>query len=538
MLGPISIGQNRFFYFYASPAGPGEAVVVSVDASLMLAVAGRGRGGHQTMVAVDPNGATWLGCELRATCRLFLPETDGQRRIANLLHSPPANRKPSPIPGDASLSLPTRVVIGMAPATDSPLGHWSVALIASATEIDAREEQLVLQLLLTSAGVLVTVLGVGFFIVRQRAAAAALGARLQAAQEIVNLRERSERILENVPAGILGVTADGRVVMANRFFVERLQQNDQRANGEGPAWVQRLRPHIERALSSKRTQILTDHDVGVGRKELRDYDLRVIPLAQPADDVAALIVVEDLSELHELQRQLVRAEKLVTVGVLSAGIAHEVGTPLAVIRGRAEHLLEGMEEGALAQALRAIVDQIDHISSTIRQVLEFCRTDPIAIGVADVRSCVANAVKLLEWRLAKKCITVRERLDHALPFIAADPRQFEQMVINLLMNACDASPDGGLIEVVGEVDRVRGDRLRFAVIDHGSGISPDNLHAVFDPYFTTKKRGEGTGLGLAIVAQIARLHRGEVTLASAPGAGTTATVSWPLAVPAEESAIA
>ncbi len=413
-----------------------------------------------------------------------------------------------------------------------------MAFIASAAEIDAREERLVAQLLLTSAAVIATMLGVGFFIVRQRASAAALGARLQTAQEIANLRERSERILENVPAGILGVTADGRIAMANRFYTERLQQHAQGAQGDTTAWIGRIRPHLEKALASKRTQILTDHDSGVAGIQLSDYDVRIIPLAQPADDVAALIMVEDLSELHDLQRQLIRAEKLVTVGVLSAGIAHEVGTPLAVIRGRAEHLLEVIEEGAPTEALRAIVEQIDHISSTIRQVLEFCRTDPIAIGVTDVERCVAEAVKLLEWRFARKCITVSQKVEQFLPLIAADPNQFGQLIINLLMNACDASPDGGLIEVMADVDRIQGNRLRFAVIDHGTGISPENAHAVFDPYFTTKKRGEGTGLGLAIVAQIARLHHGEVTLVSAPGEGTTATVLWPVASPQGEGAIA
>ena len=540
LLGPISLGADRFFYLYSAPAGPGEAVVVSVDATMMLQVVGRWQGGTQTMVVVDPNGATWLGCDTPTACRLHLRGTDGERRIGELLRpASSTGRAQREHEEGAPPSLPGRVVIGMGAPMESPLGRWSVALITSAAGIEAHEERLALQLLLTSAAVIATILTLGFFIARQQANAAALQTRLQAAQEIANLRERSERILENVPAGILGVTAEGRLAMANRFFLQRIQKQArlQHAAIGLPGWTLRLFPHIARALSSRRTQILTDRELTEGGSEPRDYDVRIIPLDQPADDVAALVLVEDLSELHDLQRQLVRAEKLVTVGVLSAGIAHEIGTPLTVIRGRAEHLLESAGDGPAAQSLRAIVAQIDHISSTIRQILEFCRTEPIQAGVADVRVCVLKAVKLLEWRFRKRRIAVQQRFPGDLPEIAADPEQFEQMVVNLLTNACDASPEGALIDVVAEVDRSHPNRLRLEVIDHGAGIAPEHVNTVFDPYFTTKKRGEGTGLGLAIVAHIVHLHRGEVTLVSALGDGTTATVLWPIA-PKEGAAIA
>jgi len=525
--GPTTIG-SRAFYFYGIPAGPGEAVVVSADATLILQVAGRGRGGSQTMIVLDPDQAVWIGCEARRTCRLYQPGSGEQLRVAELMHPSPSSRGRAPAP-PLALPLPARAVIGTAPPVPTALGNWSVALAASAAEIDEFQERLVRQTLLTSGAVVVAMLVVGFFIVRQRATAAALETRLQSAQEIANLRERSERILENVPAGILGVTPDGRLSMTNRFFAERIQPHQTDGSAGPPAWTRRLQAHVARALSSRRTQIVTDPDVGLGAAELRDYDVRIIPLDQPADDVAALVMVEDLSELHDLQRQLVRAEKLVTVGVLSAGIAHELGTPLAVIRGRTEHLLERCGDQATSDALQAIVAQIDHISSTIRGILEFCRTEPVEGGVADARQIADRAVKLLEWRLVGKRIAVKVRMPHDLPLIAADPQQFEQMMINLLVNACDASREGSVIELQGEIDPANAQRLRLEVIDQGAGIAPEHINAVFDPYFTTKKRGEGTGLGLAIVAHIARLHLAEVTLASTPGVGTTATILWPLA---------
>ena len=525
--GPITIGV-RSFYLYGATAGPGEAAVVSADAALMLQVAGRSRGGSQTMIVIDPDSAVWLGCEARATCRLYPAGSAEQLRAIDLMHPPARTHSRSP-PPTVTLNLPPRAVIGTASPVSTPFGAWSVALAASAAEIDEFQAKLVRQTLLTSIAVIVAMLTVGFFIVRQHATAVALATKLQSAQEIADLRERSERILENVPAGIVGVTPEGRLTMTNRFFVERIQSHQSIDRVEQPDWTRRLRGHIERALATRRTQIVADPHLDLGAAQLRDYDVRVIPLDRPADDVAALVMVEDLSELHDLQRQLVRAEKLVTVGVLSAGIAHEVGTPLAVIRGRAEYLREINPDELGAEAVRAIIEQIDHISSTIQRILEFCRIGPVEIGVADASQIADRAIKLLEWRFAERRITVKQGIIPGLPLIAADPNQFEQMMINLLSNAYDASPEGSVIEVVGEIHQTRPDLLHLEIVDHGSGIADENINAVFDPYFTTKKRGEGTGLGLAIVAHIARLHSAEVSLTSMAGIGTTATVLWPLA---------
>ncbi len=253
--------------------------------------------------------------------------------------------------------------------------------------------------------------------------------------------------------------------------------------------------------------------------------------AQAAELKARLQAAE---EVARLQRQLIRAEKLVTVGVLSAGIAHEIGTPLAVVRGRAEHMLERRATGRDADDLSAVVAGIDRISSKIRQVLEFSREQPVTLRRTEVGPAIARVVELLEWRAAKKNVTVQVEAAAGLPPLAATADQFEQVLVNLLLNACDASRAGGTVRVVASRDAGRPDRLRIEVIDLGAGIPPHHLNAVFDPYFTTKKRGEGTGLGLAIVSQIVRNHQGEIALRSAVGEGTAAVVSWPLAAhPAE-----
>jgi signal transduction histidine kinase len=244
--------------------------------------------------------------------------------------------------------------------------------------------------------------------------------------------------------------------------------------------------------------------------------------------------VQAAEEVARLQRQLVRAEKLVTVGVLSAGIAHDIGTPLAVVRGRAEHMLERRLERRDVEDLRSVVGEIDRITSTIRQVLDFSREQPVTMGTTDARLAIGRALELLEWRLAAKHVVVDVDASPALPPVAAAADQLEQVLVNLLLNACDASRPGSAIRVSAVVDRSRPGRLRIEVADRGSGIPPHHLNAVFDPYFTTKTRGEGTGLGLAIVSQIVRSHKGEISLRSTVGLGTVATVTWPLAVPSDQ----
>ena len=231
--------------------------------------------------------------------------------------------------------------------------------------------------------------------------------------------------------------------------------------------------------------------------------------------------------LRSLERQLISAEKLATTGVLAAGIAHEVGTPLGIIRARAELLLDDIDRGPSRRALEAIVEQIDRISSIIRQVLDFSRVQPVELGRVDVAEAVQSALDLLGHRLRQQKVTAQADVPPEVPPVAADASQFQQVLINLVLNACDACESAGHIQVTASVAKAQ--RVRLEIRDSGAGIEPAHLLAVFDPFFTTKKRGEGTGLGLPIAASIVRNHGGEISLASTPGAGTTVTVIWPAA---------
>jgi signal transduction histidine kinase len=301
----------------------------------------------------------------------------------------------------------------------------------------------------------------------------------------------------------------------------------------GPAPAVQVSERLERPQGSWTVTWLASSEPLVARE--RSLIARVILTALAAAVAVAAVGIVILRQQKksmtlesrlEVAQALVRAEKLITVGVLSAGIAHEIGSPLAVIRGRAERVLGHLGDGSpRADDARVIIKHIDAISSTIRQLLDFSRRQPVAPSAVPLTVVVERARGLLQWKLEAKQLRLEVQLDEDLPMLAADPDQLQQVLVNLLLNACDASDPGQAVTIKASATSAK--QVAVAVVDHGCGIAPEHMNTVFDPFFTTKKRGEGTGLGLTIAAGIVRDHAGKINLTSEPDAGTTVTVLWP-----------
>jgi signal transduction histidine kinase len=235
-------------------------------------------------------------------------------------------------------------------------------------------------------------------------------------------------------------------------------------------------------------------------------------------------------ELAQLESQLVRAEKLSTVGVLAAGIAHEVGTPLGVVRGRAEYLLDRLgDDERSRRSLEVIVDQSDLVSRIISQLLNFSALkEPDARPVAVAGALIA-VTDLLRFEAQRRNLSLHAEPPASDLVVAADPDQLQQVLVNLVMNACDASPANSVVTLRAlEGPPSAGEPcVRFEIVDHGQGIAQENRHRIFDPFFTTKKRGQGTGLGLSVVARIVENHRARLEVESRLGQGTRVMLDWP-----------
>jgi len=242
-------------------------------------------------------------------------------------------------------------------------------------------------------------------------------------------------------------------------------------------------------------------------------------------------------EAGRTQRQMIQTEKQSAIGRLAAGLAHEIGTPLNVISGRAELLLEefGRREPRMAQGLGTIVAQIERISKLVAQLLDFARESRPAREPVALASVVAAVLDLLKRPLAQASIDVELALPDDLPPIIAHANQMQQVFLNLLLNSIDAieaDPAHGNTKRRGriaiEAESLGEDRrVRVRVRDNGHGIRPEDLDRVFDPFFTTKPVGAGTGLGLSVVYGIVVDHRGTIAVESAPEVGTVVTLTLP-----------
>jgi len=230
----------------------------------------------------------------------------------------------------------------------------------------------------------------------------------------------------------------------------------------------------------------------------------------------------------ERNERLVRADKLATMGALATGIAHEVSTPLGVIMGRAEQLLSRSNgDERSRRAAEAIAEQAERIGGIVRGFLALARGESPSMEHVDPKTLGEVAVDLVGHRFARAEVRLTASLAGQLPQVACEPRLMEQVLVNLLLNACDACKPGGSVDlrILAE-----GQRVAFVVTDDGTGISPDAAARMMDPFFTTKPVGEGSGLGLAIANELVKHHRGSLSVAARQGhRGTRACVELPTA---------
>jgi signal transduction histidine kinase len=240
---------------------------------------------------------------------------------------------------------------------------------------------------------------------------------------------------------------------------------------------------------------------------------------------AIVAMIRDVSERNRLQEQLRRTERIAELGMLASGMAHEIGTPMNVILGRAEYLMQRTREEPLKKGLQTIVSQVERITKVMNQLLAFARRKPVERRALDLQKTVDDNLEIFEERLARHRITIERVFGESCPPVFGDADQMSQVVINLVMNALHAMSNGGTLRV-----RVspHGEMVRLTVADTGQGIPEDVVAKIFDPFFTTKEFGKGTGLGLTVVKGIIEEHHGTITVESEPGKGTTFTIHLPM----------
>jgi len=337
-------------------------------------------------------------------------------------------------------------------------------------------------------------------------------------EELRSQHEFIEAVLETVGALVVVLDRHGKILRFNRACEQATGYSSEEITGKAVWDVLLVPEEIDevRAMFARLTggEPRNEHEnVWVakdGRRRRIAWSNAVITNRQGAVDYLVGTGI-DVTLLNQIQEQLRKTERIAELGTLASGMAHEIGTPMNVILGRAEYLMDRVKEEPVRKGLQTIVAQVERITKVMNQLLAFARRKSPERGPLALKDIVDDSLELFWERLAKARVTVELALDDHCPAAQADADQMRQVIINLIMNALHAMEGGGTLRVGLEPEQ---DRVKLTVADTGHGIPKDALQKIFEPFFTTKEFGKGTGLGLTVVKGIIEEHQGTITVDS------------------------
>ena len=343
----------------------------------------------------------------------------------------------------------------------------------------------------------------------------------EASKDIILSTARAGKIIDLNPAGykILGLdpnrSIDG-MLLANYFY--------------NPSDWQRLLGEIglQGFISSTEIDLRTKE----GNRRRVVLSASLASEASESDGVIHFLI-KDIEQQRLMRDQIAQADKLASIGELSAGIAHEINNPLGVILGFAQLILRNETENERLQTdIKTIVKHTRHCKSIVEDLLNFARTSTPEKSLCDIHVIIDDVMHFIQQHANMGDVRFKKTFDHNIEKLFLDEKKIKQVFINLVMNARHAIGEKGSIQVKTAID-ARKEQVLIQVIDDGRGIKKKNVSRIFDPFFTTKPTGEGTGLGLSVSYGIIKNHGGNINVDSDPGKGTTFTVQLP--VPAKQS---
>jgi PAS domain S-box-containing protein len=354
------------------------------------------------------------------------------------------------------------------------------------------------------------------------------------ARDYQALRDFSQNIIESINAGVLACNLEGKIEAWNSALERLYGMSRSGALGKTleAIFPPELRAELSRVSDPHHTLNLYKFRLRNAEDRTLIVNLSVVPLIAKEDQVIGrLLIFTDLTERVNLEDQLMQAEKLSSIGLLAAGVAHEVNTPLAVITSNAQLLMRQMDaDDPRGRTLDKIIKQAFRASEIANNLLKFSRVSGSEYSHLDVNRVISETLSLVEPMLKAAKVTVNAQLGEALPGVYGNAGKLQQVFMNLIMNARDAMPRGGELTIATEAEN---SSVHVEVSDTGVGIPPDQLHKIFDPFFTTKATNRGTGLGLAVTYGIIREHSGSIQVDSVVGRGTT----FRLEIPAVRKAV-
>ena len=356
------------------------------------------------------------------------------------------------------------------------------------------------------------------------------------AAELKLLKEFNESIIESINVGLLAVDLDGCVTRLNSALEHILDLRRDAAIGK------RVEDLFSEDFADTLHQVLGND--GWRLREIRNIyklhtatlanrslvlNIALAPLQDAQGQTGALVVLEDVTARISLEEQLQQREKLSSIGLLAAGVAHEVNTPLTGVSSYTQMLLGMLNETDPKHALlQKVRTQAERATNIVNNLLNFSRTGSATeFAEINIARVLDDTVQLLEPQLRRSQIEIVRSYDKDAPEAYGNAGKLQQVFTNLLLNARDAIPDGGRITVA--TSTADDGSLVVEVADTGIGIAPENVAKIYDPFYTTKGVGRGTGLGLAVTYGIVQEHAGHINVESVPGRGSTFRITLPSA---------
>jgi len=356
----------------------------------------------------------------------------------------------------------------------------------------------------------------------------------QKASEYERLKDFNENIVESISVGVLAVDLEDRIESWNSqmevmYAMPRSQVLNERLSEVFPA---EFMEDFYRVRQNPGIHNLYKFRLQTRAGDTRIANVAIAPLVtRKFNVIGRLIIVDDITERMELESQLSQAEKLSSIGLLAAGVAHEVNTPLAVISSYAQMLSKQINGDAkLGPLLEKITRQTFRASEIVNNLLNFSRTSATEFSAIDLNKIITETLTLLEHQLKTSRVKVETDLYPGLPLIHGNSGKLQQVFLNLFLNAKDAmAGKGGTLHI----NTANGDSVQVNITDSGAGIEPEHINRIYDPFFTTKNvpregQARGTGLGLSVTYGIIQEHAGKIRVDSQPGQGTTFHLEFPM----------
>jgi two-component system NtrC family sensor kinase len=345
--------------------------------------------------------------------------------------------------------------------------------------------------------------------------------------EMQRLKDYSENIIESLTVGVAVIDEQGLIIGWNRVLEDEMGLRKEAAFGKGLREV--MGEQTYSALFPPETQqdfrLLSEITLDLPGGGKKVFDIARTPLLDNAlRAYGTIIVFEDVTEKINLQQRLLTSEKLASIGLLSAGVAHEINTPLTGISSYIQMLQKKLTDTHYAQLLEKVEAQTDRVARIIKNLLAFARNpSDTSFQRINLKEILEEILSLIDYKLKNMNIRLKLELEPIAPIYAQGER-LQQVFINIILNALDAMPQGGTLGIrLTSEDK----QAVVRISDTGTGIKPEHIAHIFDPFFTTKGIGKGTGLGLSISYAIVKEHEGHIQVTSEVGKGSTFTITLP-----------